>query len=205
MPTLTGDGRSGDRRADRRGSARGADVLLVSDYLKGVVTRSVIAARSLRAAERRGTPLLVDPKIPHLDCYAGATLVTPNNHEAEAATHRRIRTDDDARAAALDFRERARLRGGADHARRAWHVAVERRRSKAAMPATAREVGGRDRRGRHGRRHARAGARRRRDRSPKPPSSPTTPRASSSASSVPPPSRARTARDSTSCHERSLS
>jgi bifunctional ADP-heptose synthase (sugar kinase/adenylyltransferase) len=29
-------------------------------------------------------PLLVDPKVPHLDFYRGATLVTPNHHEAEA-------------------------------------------------------------------------------------------------------------------------
>ena len=53
-------------------------------------------------------PLIVDPKIPHLGCYAGATLVTPNHHEAETATHVRIRTDDDARQAARDFRERTR-------------------------------------------------------------------------------------------------
>ena len=52
-------------------------------------------------------PLIVDPKIPHLACYAGATLVTPNHHEAEIATHRRIRTDDDAREPARDFRRRA--------------------------------------------------------------------------------------------------
>ena len=30
-------------------------------------------------------PLLVDPKIPHIDYYAGVTLLTPNNAEAEAA------------------------------------------------------------------------------------------------------------------------
>jgi rfaE bifunctional protein kinase chain/domain len=82
-----------------------ADVLLVSDYLKGAVTRSVMNA--LLALTRKGVPLLVDPKIPHLDRYRGATLVTPNNHEAEIATHRIIRTDEDARAAATDFRARA--------------------------------------------------------------------------------------------------
>ena len=56
------------------------------------------------------SPLVVDPKIPHIDCYAGATLVTPNHHEAEAATHRRIRIDEDARAAAREFRERVPVR-----------------------------------------------------------------------------------------------
>ena len=87
-------------------AARGADALLVSDYLKGTITRQVVAA--LLRFKSAASPLVVDPKIPHIDCYGGATLVTPNHHEAEAATHRRIRSDDDARAAGREFRERAR-------------------------------------------------------------------------------------------------
>ena len=83
----------------------GANALLVSDYLKGTITRPVV--ETLLAA---GAPLIVDPKIPHLACYAGATLVTPNNHEAESATHMRIRTDDEACAAAREFRYRAQCR-----------------------------------------------------------------------------------------------
>jgi D-beta-D-heptose 7-phosphate kinase/D-beta-D-heptose 1-phosphate adenosyltransferase len=82
------------------------DVIVVSDYLKGTVTSAVMDA--LGAIRRGGVPLLVDPKIPHLDRYEGATLVTPNNHEAEVATHRQIRTDDDAHQAAAAFRARAR-------------------------------------------------------------------------------------------------
>jgi len=88
---------------------RAAKALLVSDYLKGTITRTLVEgllaiARSAGASTR--VPLVVDPKIPHLECYAGATLVTPNHHEAEAATHMRIRTDDDARDAARAFRAR---------------------------------------------------------------------------------------------------
>ena len=76
--------------------------MLVSDYLKGTVTGAVV--RALVEQKAPGTPVVVDPKIPHLACYGGATLVTPNHHEAEQATHRRIRTDDDAQAAARAFR-----------------------------------------------------------------------------------------------------
>ncbi len=83
-----------------------ANVILVSDYLKGTVTREVMA-RVVAAGRARGIPVLVDPKIPHMPYYAGATLVTPNHHEAEVATHRRIRTAEDAVAAAHLFRERA--------------------------------------------------------------------------------------------------
>jgi rfaE bifunctional protein kinase chain/domain len=83
-----------------------ANVILVSDYLKGAVTRDVMA-RVVEAGRSRGIPVLVDPKIPHIHYYAGAALVTPNHHEAEIATHRRIRSADDAVAAAQLFRERA--------------------------------------------------------------------------------------------------
>jgi D-beta-D-heptose 7-phosphate kinase/D-beta-D-heptose 1-phosphate adenosyltransferase len=90
-------------RVKRLGSD--AKTLLVSDYLKGTITRTIVEALvKLKTSQRM---LVVDPKIPHLACYAGASLVTPNHHEAEIATHIRLRTDDDARRAARDFRERA--------------------------------------------------------------------------------------------------
>jgi D-beta-D-heptose 7-phosphate kinase/D-beta-D-heptose 1-phosphate adenosyltransferase len=88
-----------------------AGALVVSDYLKGAVTRSVMEALLARRSADSGgerTPLLIDPKIPHLPFYAGAMLITPNHHEAEVATHIRIRTDDDARRAADAFRSVAR-------------------------------------------------------------------------------------------------
>jgi D-beta-D-heptose 7-phosphate kinase/D-beta-D-heptose 1-phosphate adenosyltransferase len=85
-----------------RALAGAANALLVSDYLKGTITHGVMAGLvRLRSA---GVPLLVDPKIPHLDRYRGATLVTPNAHEAEAAAHRRIASDEDAQAVAAELR-----------------------------------------------------------------------------------------------------
>jgi len=84
--------------------------IVVSDYLKGCITRRVMEAAATEAA-RAGVPLLVDPKIPHLDYYAGVTLITPNHHEAEAATHMRIRREDDAREAARRFRDRVNCSG----------------------------------------------------------------------------------------------
>jgi D-beta-D-heptose 7-phosphate kinase/D-beta-D-heptose 1-phosphate adenosyltransferase len=83
-----------------------ADAILVSDYLKGAVSRAVAAA-AIAAASNRHIPALIDPKVPHIDYYRGATLITPNHHEAEAVTHMRIRTSGEAFAAARRFRERA--------------------------------------------------------------------------------------------------
>ncbi|HAK56454.1 MAG TPA: D-glycero-beta-D-manno-heptose-7-phosphate kinase [Acidobacteria bacterium] len=84
-------------------AAARANIIVVSDYLKGVVTAGLMA-RTLAASRTHGVPLLVDPKVPHLDQYAGCTLLTPNHHEAATATHRAIRSDADARDAARDLR-----------------------------------------------------------------------------------------------------
>jgi rfaE bifunctional protein kinase chain/domain len=82
-----------------------AKAIVISDYLKGSVTRSVVA-RAVSIARDLRVPLLIDPKIPHLDYYAGATLLTPNNAEAEAASHTRIRTNAEAQTAARMIRDR---------------------------------------------------------------------------------------------------
>jgi len=115
-----------------------ADVAVVSDYLKGSVTRRLVAA-VVDAAKARNVPVLVDPKIPHIDYYAGATVVTPNHHEAETATHMRIRNDGDARKAAKIFLDRAGCQGvlitRGEHGMSMLNPAGE-----AHYPAVAREV-----------------------------------------------------------------
>ena len=59
-------------------------VCVISDYAKGAVSARV--ARELIALARRfGTPVVVDPKSHDYARYRGATVVTPNLHEAEQA------------------------------------------------------------------------------------------------------------------------
>ena len=86
--------------------ASDASAIVISDYLKGCISARVMRA-AVAAGKERGIPVLVDPKIPHIDYYAGATVITPNHHEAEIAANMRVRTDDDARGAARVFRERS--------------------------------------------------------------------------------------------------
>jgi len=117
---------------------RGAGAVVVSDYLKGVVTRRVMAA-AVAAAQEHGVAVLVDPKIPHLDYYAGASLVTPNHHEAEMATHLRIRNDADARIAAHLLKQRA----GCESVlitRGEYGMWLTSDGVEGSLPATAREV-----------------------------------------------------------------
>jgi len=56
--------------------------------------RAIVAA-----ARRRHVPLLVDPKVRHFALYRHATVVTPNQAEAEQAAGMRIRDEDDLVAA----------------------------------------------------------------------------------------------------------
>ena len=65
--------------------AGGFDVILVSDYLKGVLTPRVLKTL-ITAAHGAGIPVLVDPKGTDFSRYRGATLLTPNRKEAEAAS-----------------------------------------------------------------------------------------------------------------------
>jgi D-beta-D-heptose 7-phosphate kinase/D-beta-D-heptose 1-phosphate adenosyltransferase len=92
-----------------RKHASRCSAIIVSDYMKGCITPRVMHAAVSVGADLRA-PVLVDPKIPHLEYYRGATIVTPNHHEAESATLRRVRNEDEARAAARIFRERASCR-----------------------------------------------------------------------------------------------
>lgn len=116
----------------------GAGAIVVSDYLKGVVTRRLMT-HVLAIGQARGVPVLVDPKIPHLEYYNGATLVTPNHHEAEIATHLRIRSDEDARNAARVFRDRVQCEGvlitRGEHGMWLAHETAE-----GQLPTAAREV-----------------------------------------------------------------
>jgi D-beta-D-heptose 7-phosphate kinase/D-beta-D-heptose 1-phosphate adenosyltransferase len=61
-----------------------AQVLILSDYAKGVLTSDLLK-RLIAAARELGLPVLVDPKGRDYARYAGATLLTPNRTEAAHA------------------------------------------------------------------------------------------------------------------------
>jgi D-beta-D-heptose 7-phosphate kinase/D-beta-D-heptose 1-phosphate adenosyltransferase len=82
-----------------------AAALVLSDYRKGVVCTAVIEA-SVRSARAAGAPLIIDPKVPQAERYRGATLLTPNHHEAELMTQMAIRSAEDVRQAARVLADR---------------------------------------------------------------------------------------------------
>jgi D-beta-D-heptose 7-phosphate kinase / D-beta-D-heptose 1-phosphate adenosyltransferase len=69
-----------------------ADIVLLSDYAKGVLTARVLR-NVIDAARKLGKRVIVDPKSPNLAIYRGATLLKPNRKEFAEATRSRLDTD----------------------------------------------------------------------------------------------------------------
>ncbi len=75
------------------------DVLVLSDYGKGVLTPAVLAA-AITAARGKGLPVVIDPKGRDYARYAGADVVTPNRKELGEATGLPVDSDEEIVAAA---------------------------------------------------------------------------------------------------------
>src|SRR6202030_4644232 len=78
-----------------------ADIVLLSDYAKGVLTAGVIR-NVIDAARKIAKPVIVDPKSANFAIYRGATLLTPNRKEFAEATRSRADSDQSIADAAQD-------------------------------------------------------------------------------------------------------
>ncbi len=76
-------------------AAKKADLIILSDYAKGVLTKNVIAA-----AMQTGKTVLVDPKSKDLSKYKGAFAITPNRKELAEASGMTCKTDEEIANAA---------------------------------------------------------------------------------------------------------
>ena len=81
-----------------------ADAVVISDYRKGVVSPAV-AQGVIEVARRAGKPVVVDPKGIDYANYRGATVLTPNAHDAGLAANVHIEGDDDLLKAARRLSE----------------------------------------------------------------------------------------------------
>lgn len=70
-----------------------SDIVILSDYGKGVLSEEVLA-RAIRAATSAGKQVLVDPKSRSFQKYTGATVLTPNKQELQAACGHDCSTDE---------------------------------------------------------------------------------------------------------------
>src|SRR6267378_754840 len=78
-----------------------ADIVLLSDYAKRVLTARMIR-NVIDAARKLGEHVIVDPKSANFAIYRGATLLTPNRREFAEATRSRADTEKSIADAAQD-------------------------------------------------------------------------------------------------------
>ncbi|WP_300343824.1 D-glycero-beta-D-manno-heptose 1-phosphate adenylyltransferase [uncultured Oscillibacter sp.] len=76
-----------------------ADLLILSDYAKGVLTPSV-CQEAIKTAKEYDVPVFIDIKDAEIEKYAGATLLKPNRKELETAAGAPLKTKADLRGAA---------------------------------------------------------------------------------------------------------
>ena len=115
------------------------DVVVLSDYAKGVLTPTVIREVLALAAER-GAPVIVDPKSSDLARYDGATLVTPNLQEIWLATGISGESDESAVAAGRKVLERTGIGAVLVTRSEKGMTLVQRTAEPVHIPTVAREV-----------------------------------------------------------------
>ncbi len=99
---------AGALRDAARAAVRAADVVVLEDYNKGVLSTTVIRT-AIDEATRAGLPIVVDPKFRNIFEYAGATVFKPNALELVRALGTPFE------AANEEWLERARARFGCRH------------------------------------------------------------------------------------------
>ncbi|MEN8134404.1 MAG: D-glycero-beta-D-manno-heptose-7-phosphate kinase [Thermodesulfobacteriota bacterium] len=57
--------------------------VIISDYNKGIISENLMSSLMARLKTRPNIPVIVDPKPKNIERFSGATLLTPNSHEAE--------------------------------------------------------------------------------------------------------------------------
>jgi D-beta-D-heptose 7-phosphate kinase/D-beta-D-heptose 1-phosphate adenosyltransferase len=75
-----------------------ADIVVLSDYAKGVLSDDVLRV-AIAMAGAAGTPVIADPKRSDFSAYAAVTVLTPNEMEVSEATGLSAATDEGAVAA----------------------------------------------------------------------------------------------------------
>ncbi|MEW6429027.1 MAG: D-glycero-beta-D-manno-heptose-7-phosphate kinase [Thermodesulfobacteriota bacterium] len=118
------------------------DAVVVSDYAKGVVCAGLMDALHARLRSLGGRPLIIDPKpkAGRMQLFAGATVITPNNGEAEQLAGMSIRSEADLQAAAARLLEELRLQAVLITRGEAGMALLERGRQLFTIPTKAREV-----------------------------------------------------------------
>ncbi len=121
------------------------DAVIVSDYSKGVVNEQLMIRLhqlldQIRTETGRPIPLIVDPKPANLHRFIGATVITPNNHEASQISGMDINDEQSLLAAARQIQEEIDCQGVLITRGEAGMALLEGERDLVTIPTMAKEV-----------------------------------------------------------------
>jgi D-beta-D-heptose 7-phosphate kinase/D-beta-D-heptose 1-phosphate adenosyltransferase len=121
------------------------DAVIVSDYAKGVVNDDLMThlhklLAKIRAKSGRRLPLIVDPKPVNLKRFSGATVITPNNHEASLISGVDIIDDSTLFQAASVIRQKIDCEGVLITRGEAGMALLEGDQAVVTIPTMAKEV-----------------------------------------------------------------
>ncbi|OGF50147.1 MAG: hypothetical protein A2231_11900 [Candidatus Firestonebacteria bacterium RIFOXYA2_FULL_40_8] len=115
------------------------DVVIISDYGKGVVIPSVFK-EVIKLAKKKKIKIAVDPKPAYCLLYKGVTVITPNAKEAEGSVHKIIK--DEASLYAVGKELLAKIKSDSVLITRGEHgmTLFEKGKKPVTIPTYAREV-----------------------------------------------------------------
>jgi D-beta-D-heptose 7-phosphate kinase/D-beta-D-heptose 1-phosphate adenosyltransferase len=95
----------------------GCDVIILSDYAKGVLT-DLVLKEIIKLAKEKNKPILIDPKGRDFSRYHGAFMLTPNRKELHEATGLRSNPSRRGKSGAAAYRGARSGRGSCEAGRR---------------------------------------------------------------------------------------
>ncbi|PIE55815.1 MAG: D-glycero-beta-D-manno-heptose-7-phosphate kinase [Desulfobulbus propionicus] len=121
------------------------DAVVISDYAKGVVNEGLMVRlhrllEDVRRDSGRSLPLIVDPKPANMHRFVGATVITPNHHEAALISGLDISDEQTLWAAARRIHEDYELDGVLVTRGEAGMALLEGNEARVTIPTNAKEV-----------------------------------------------------------------
>lgn len=116
------------------------DAIVISDYAKGLITAPLMAHLHSLIEATGKKPIIVDPKPGRLPLFAGATVITPNNLEAEQMSGIAIVDEESLGRAAESLLDILRCQAVLITRGEAGMALLERDRPMFKIPTKAREV-----------------------------------------------------------------
>ncbi len=122
-----------------KGQMKKASCLIISDYDKGVITKSILRT-ILPVARKMNIPVAIDPKLTHFSHYQPSTIITPNLSEASKATAIEFKNDKDVLRAGKKILNQNKCEGVLITMGERGMLLFQKNKKPQRIPAVSREV-----------------------------------------------------------------